>query len=585
MDIPVFSELNCTTCSGKYIKKHYTEFYDMLSEMYLDADSFGEKLYRYFNKIDERPVCLNCGSRVPFLSITKGFQKTCSVKCSVNTEEYKNAQKKRNESRTQEEKESIRKKVRETNLKRYGVDNPSKSEEVKNKIRNTLSEKYGGVGFGSKVIFDKAKDTNLERYGDEYANRTHKVREKIHNTNIERYGGTGFASEELKEKCKQTLIEKYGESNVNKITPIKEKINNSVRNRTLKNDSNILDILYDENGNKLFKVKCSNPNCTLCNEKYFITFAGIYGNRKANKLDVCTTSNPLNTISRTNIELFIRNLLDKYNIEYETNRRDIIDGKELDIYIPSKNIAIECNGVFWHDSAHKPKLYHFNKYNACREKNIQLITLWEDQILKYPEKVESLILSKLGVYDTRLYARECVVGQVSSEEVRTFLDKYHLQGSVNSKINYGLYYKNELVSVMAFGKTRNIYKGNKNENEFELYRYCCKAGYQIVSGAERLLKHFIRDYNPSKIISFASNDISSGDLYCKLGFEKDSEQKYSYWYINHKTCERFHRYTFTKKKLVNEGYDSSLTEEQIMYSKGFLKIYDTGTTRFTYTIK
>ena len=83
MDIPVFSELNCTTCSGKYIKKHYTEFYDMLSEMYLDADSFGEKLYRYFNKIDERPVCLNCGGRVPFLSITKGFQKTCSVKCSV----------------------------------------------------------------------------------------------------------------------------------------------------------------------------------------------------------------------------------------------------------------------------------------------------------------------------------------------------------------------------------------------------------------------------------------------------------------------------------------------------------------------
>ena len=94
-------------------------------------------------------------------------------------------------------------------------------------------------------------------------------------------------------------------------------------------------------------------------------------------------------------------------LKYITNDRKILKGKELDIYIPSHKLAIECNGCYWHSQY--PKEYHYNKFISCKEKEIQLVTVWEDQILNNPEKIESLILSKLGIYERRLYARECSV--------------------------------------------------------------------------------------------------------------------------------------------------------------------------------
>ena len=42
--------------------------------------------------------------------------------------------------------------------------------------------------------------------------------------------------------------------------------------------------------------------------------------------------------------------------------------KELDIYLPNLNIAIEYNGLYWHGEKNKDKNYHLEKYNLCQEK-------------------------------------------------------------------------------------------------------------------------------------------------------------------------------------------------------------------------
>lgn len=74
------------------------------------------------------------------------------------------------------------------------------------------------------------------------------------------------------------------------------------------------------------------------------------------------------------------------------NDKKVLNGKELDIYIPSKNLAIEYNGLYWHsdkatleknDIPNKEtrmyaKYRHIEKTKLCKEKNIRLIHIFED---------------------------------------------------------------------------------------------------------------------------------------------------------------------------------------------------------------
>lgn len=79
-----------------------------------------------------------------------------------------------------------------------------------------------------------------------------------------------------------------------------------------------------------------------------------------------------------------------YNGECIRNNRCIISPFELDLYYPEKKIAIEFNGDYWHDENHKHKNYHYNKFKACLEKGIVLVSIFEhewntrrDSISKY----------------------------------------------------------------------------------------------------------------------------------------------------------------------------------------------------------
>ena len=51
-----------------------------------------------------------------------------------------------------------------------------------------------------------------------------------------------------------------------------------------------------------------------------------------------------------------------YSDEIIENSRTIISPKELDIYIPQKNLAIEYDGLYWHDENHVENKYHLNKH-------------------------------------------------------------------------------------------------------------------------------------------------------------------------------------------------------------------------------
>jgi len=260
------------------------------------------------------------------------------------------------------------------------------------------------------------------------------------------------------------------------------------------------------------------------------------------------------------------------------NNRTILNGKELDIYIPSHNVAIEFDGLYWHSEKKIKKDYHLNKTIECEKQNIHLIHVFEDEWSHKQDIVKSRLMNILGLTPNKIYGRKCTIKEVSSKESKEFLNDNHIQGNVNSKVKLGLYYNDELVSLMTFGTLRKSMGGISKEGSYELLRFCNKLNTTIIGGANKLLKHFIKTHNPKEITSYADRRWSQGGLYNNLGFTHIHDSKPNYWYII--GLNREYRFKYRKDVLVKEGYDPSKTEHEIMLERGIYRIYDCGNKKY-----
>ncbi len=531
-----------------------------MQALYPEAESIKELWYCYTRHIDKIPRCPVCGAKVKYCNITIGYASHCSRKCSNNDPQRME-------------------KIQNTMMERYGAANASQIEEFQQKKIQTSLIKYG---YEHYTNIEQAKKTCLERYGvekpstlqsfkDKYRENSlrkygvvgYNNRDKMRETKIARYGTTSYNN---REKSKDTNLKRYGVENPNQIAEVRQR-------KFEKFQSQNQDVISSVD--TVMVCKCPHPECEKCQEKTFTTYRQVRYNRFLTKSEQCTKLLPIGKVNKgTTIELFVQDILKRYNIEFETNKRCVIS-KELDIYIPSLNVAFECNGVRWHSDVYKPKDYHIKKQQECQKEGIKLIYLWEDQIYNFPDKVESIVTSKLGIYKERYFARKCEVKHITSYQYKNFVEMYHLQGFVNSPVRYGLFHNDELVSIMSFGTKR---KCMGKEAVWEMHRYCCKKDVQVIGGASKLFDAFLKEYHPSSVESFASNDISDGALYTKLGFKKCGFSA-SYWYID-KNNYRYHRYHFAKHNLVQMGYDKNKSEHEITKEMGLYCIYDSGQTKY-----
>ena len=281
---------------------------------------------------------------------------------------------------------------------------------------------------------------------------------------------------------------------------------------------------------------------------------------------------------RSSFEQDIANILDRFSIQYVSNSRSQIYPKELDIFIPSYNLAIECNGNFWHSELQgKDKQYHIFKTTECKKKGIDLIHIWEYEWLMSPKILESIILNRLGK-SSKLYARKCTIGPVSTAIEREFLTNNHIQGYCPSSSCIGLYHNNTLVSLMSFGKSRYA------KNKVELLRFSNLAGLTVVGAASRLFKHYTTYNSVSEIISYSHKDKFSGNLYKSLGFSYSHTSLPSYRY----TRDYLHfenRLKYQKHKLskVLLKFDSSLSEWENMKNNGYDRVWDCGNDVWVWT--
>ena len=279
-------------------------------------------------------------------------------------------------------------------------------------------------------------------------------------------------------------------------------------------------------------------------------------------------------------EIEIRKFLSDLGIIYKTKDRSTIHPYELDIYIPDKNIAIEYDGLYWHNEINKNTAYHINKTNECEKRGIRLIHIFEDEWIYKKEIVKSRLKSILGLITEHIYARKCHIEEVPFDKCKDFLEKNHIQGNVNARYRYGLYYNNELVSLMTFGNMRKNLGSKSEEGFFEMLRFCNSLNTTVVGGAGKLLKYFIRKHSPKQIISYCDRRWSNGNMYEKLGFTLDHNSRPNYFYVIGN--RRHNRFMFRKDILIKEGFDKNKTEHEIMLERGIYRIYDCGTKVYKY---
>lgn len=266
----------------------------------------------------------------------------------------------------------------------------------------------------------------------------------------------------------------------------------------------------------------------------------------------------------------------KSNFELVRNSRNIINPLELDIYIPEKKIAIEYNGLYWHNENQKDKDYHLLKTESCLKKGIRLIHIFEDEWIRKPEIVKSRLLNIFGKSKYRFYARKCDIREVPVDIEKIFLDKNHIQGYTKSIVCYGLYLNNILISIMSFSNKRKSTGYTPIDGDYELLRFCNFKNFSVVGAASKLLKHFIKVYKPNEIISFCDRRWSEGDLYEKLGFTFSHNSIPSYFYIVN--GERKHRYGFRKSELIRKyNCPETMSEKEFCFQNKWYRIYDCGT--------
>lgn len=465
-------------------------------------------------------------------------------------------------------------KNKKTCLDKYGKENVFSLDEIKEKSKNTLLDRYG-VDNPSKsdIIIDKRKKTCLDRYGYDSASKSELVKKKVIYTNISNFG-VEFASKSdiIKNKMCETTFERYGVDNFSKTNDFKEILKLRYLQKMTIKLSNAGTLLLSNDSKYLIK-------CKIC-ENNFEILNNLMNSRIRVGDSICVNCNPKKqNIQENKLYSFIE---ENYKGEIIQSDRTVLNGKELDIYLPELNLAFEFNGLYWHSEIYKDRMYHLNKTKDCLDKGIQLIHIWEDDWNYKQEIVKSIILNKLGD-SKRIFARKCVIKIPDNKEVRTFLFNNHIQGFVGSKVKIGLYFEGELVSLMTFGNLRKSLGQNSKEDSYELLRFCNKLGYSVVGGAGKIFKYFLNNYDVNEVISYSDNSRGVGNLYKQLGFEFVSETVPNYYWIVDSI--RKHRFNFRKDKLIKEGNDPNKTEVQIMNDKGYNRIFDCGSKKWIKHIK
>ena len=469
--------------------------------------------------------------------------------------------------------DEIKEKTKQTNLKKYGTEHVSQNKDIQKKIKQTCLEKYGVENAQqNKDIREKTKQTNLKKYGVEYILQNKEIYIKGKKTNIEKYGVEHASqNKDIQEKQKKTNLKKYGVEYILQNKEIRKKIRRTLKNDywksfviklNLKKIYPLLDKEYYINNDDNFKYKC-----LKCNNEF------ISDETNPQKI-ICYNCDKSKSLPEYEIEDWLKSLNINLNIQRNKwiyfNTKDV-KRREIDILINDK-IAIFYHGLKWHSDLYKDKNFHQQLFKLFTKEGYMPIQIFENEWLNKQDIVKSIILSKLNINQTKIYARKTIIKEIDNKSYQLFLEQNHIQGYGIAKIKLGMFLNGKLISILGLGKSRF------KKNETEVIRYCSKLNYQVTGGLAKFLKYIKNNYNFDNIISYIDLRYFDGSSYIKNGFKLELVVNPNYYYFKNSHFKLHNRIQFQKHKLKNklDNFDPKLSEYENMLNNGYLRIFDAG---------
>lgn len=343
-----------------------------------------------------------------------------------------------------------------TCIERYGVENPLQDKQIKGKANKTLEEKYGGIGLSSKIIRETIENTNQEKYGVKNVFQADCVKEKIKETNKERFG-----------------VEYYSQIHITKEILLKlnckEFLTNIVNS----------DLSFSEHA-----LQLGITTTTLID---YLRKNGFQPNRK----------------SSSSLERILLNELKLLNLEVIQNNRTILNGKEIDLYIPEFKLGIEINGLYWHSEKFDSSNSKNVKQKMAENKNIKLLHLYEDTINDNLLGAISIIKKFTNKNNQICFDKK----KINDNNINEFLmcysiEKYQLE-NIMSNITY--YCNNKIICTILFQEIDN-----------------CILITNICTKFNVCYKNFLEDFiktNNKKIKFISNNDYLEHLDFIDLGFK------------------------------------------------------------------
>jgi hypothetical protein len=492
-----------------------------------------EQVYFYSQQYLNKPIC-KCSKPLTFISITSGYREFCSTSCTY-------------------------------------------AKDTARDRRIATMEKNGGIGLANPATLLKAKNKLQEKHGIDVTNpgqiKSHKLNmtinnsmkdpkviDSIRNQCLIKYGVDWHSKrQDVRSKMIASSFAIYGVSN-------HSQLHYSVETWRYLTDYDSMKSLFDTLSVSEISTKLNVSETTVLKH-----------------LKILGIRLPTEIIP----EKQLANLLALHGFnDFSKTRKVLPSGKELDLYSPSLQIGIEYCGLYWHSERYSKSTDHRNKWIECKEQNIKLISIFEDEWILNRKIVESRLLHMLKKQSVSVGARSLVIKKITQMTSDEFLKKYHLGGSARASIHYAAFDKNENIrAVMSFSKHRKLHKP-LIEYEWEMVRFSTDLTH-IPGIASKLFSKFVKDLDPISILSYSDLRYGEGNYLANLGFIRYEDTGAGYWYFSlcNPEFKRYHRLFFTKKELLKKypALDPNLTEYEMARNAGFERIWDCGNARWIWT--
>lgn len=470
-------------------------------------------------------------------------------------------------------------KIHQTNLKRYGSLCPIKDPKVAAKRdatfkKNTKYCKLCGkpTNHPQKTVCEECKWSTCpvcnKRYYD--ANKAWRPKQ--------------FCSKECElqgkpARIQAALMSKYGVNTPLKFKDFKVKVQRTCQQCGQE---------FLGGGTQKFCKRCRTKTYVICGKQFVDSNYGWrptqscsskYCQEEYRRLQVLKSlPQNFNTVSKLNRQ-WQQLLKEKFGVKFELEQ--VIGRYSYDLRYG--NLLIDINPWISHNSTHSfaymvkksqkdhpvSSNYHVGRWKNAQEHGYTLLSYfdWYDE-----EKFLDIVRAKLNKCSNRVFARKTNLKLIEQKQANEFLETHHLQGKTTGQsVCLGLFYKDELVEIMTFGKPRMTKKW-----DWELIRLCTKCDWTIVGGKSKLLKYFLDNYEGT-VFSYDNNDISCepGELVKPMGI----------WF-NPKTGRTINNNTVLRRgasRVVGDKdftkYNKGEDNDTIMSKEGYYKIYNCGSTR------